>query len=151
MSHNNRYPAQTLLEFALILPLFLLLLVGFFDLGRAFLYNSSLSNAIREATRSGIVMYDDADTSVEEGVKEKVLEYAFGLTSTTIPLTKENIVVIITYDSDEYKDMLHVTANYCFVPITPMIATIVGNHCEGGGNGIQLTAESKMQFEPGFK
>ena len=151
MKHKHHFKAQTLVEFALIIPMLLLLLVGFFDLGRAFLYNHSLSNAVREATRSGIVMYDDENTSVEEGVKAKVLEFAFGLTSTTIPLTADDIDVFITPDSEGYKDILQVSAEYCFVPITPMIASFIGNQCDGGGSGLILSAVSRMQFEPGFK
>jgi hypothetical protein len=48
----RRQPAgQSLVEFALVIPLFLLLLVGTFDGGRLVYMNTVLSQAAREATR----------------------------------------------------------------------------------------------------
>ena len=49
MVHHSR--GQSLVEFALVLPLFVLLLVGVFDLGRAFFAYIAISNAAREGTR----------------------------------------------------------------------------------------------------
>jgi Flp pilus assembly protein TadG len=46
---------QTMVEFALILPILVLLLTGFFDLGRVVLSNDALSHAAREAARYAIV------------------------------------------------------------------------------------------------
>ena len=46
---------QTMVEFALVLPVLMLLLIGFFDLGRVVLANDALSHAAREAVRYAIV------------------------------------------------------------------------------------------------
>ena len=46
---------QSMVEFALILPILMLLLTGFFDLGRVVLSNDALSHAAREAARYAIV------------------------------------------------------------------------------------------------
>ena len=46
---------QTMVEFALVLPILMLLLVGFFDLGRVVLANDALGHAAREAARYAIV------------------------------------------------------------------------------------------------
>ena len=46
---------QTLVEFALVLPIFLLLLFGVIDGGRFVYVNSTLSNAAREGARLGSV------------------------------------------------------------------------------------------------
>lgn len=51
---------QTLVEFALILPVFILLLVGLFDIGRAVYAFNTISNASREAVRVAIVDQDCA-------------------------------------------------------------------------------------------
>lgn len=48
-------PGQALVEFALILPLLILVLVGIFDFGRAIYAFNTISNAAREAVRIGIV------------------------------------------------------------------------------------------------
>ncbi len=54
--HGER--GQALVEFALILPVFLLLLFGLFDLGRAVYAYNTISNASREAVRVAIVDQD---------------------------------------------------------------------------------------------
>jgi uncharacterized membrane protein len=119
-------------------------LLGFLDLGRGLFYYSSLTNAVREGTRRGIVIKTN-----EEDLKLIVLEYAFGLTTTNPPLTANDISVSTTA-YDETNVSLKITANYCFVPVTPGIAALIGNNCTGGGSGIKLTAESAMRFEAGI-
>ena len=56
---------QALVEFALVVPLFLLVVLGLFDMGRAVLYHSTISNASREAVRLGIVDQNTADIQQE--------------------------------------------------------------------------------------
>jgi Flp pilus assembly protein TadG len=50
---HRRTAGQSLVEFALMLPILVLLLVGVFDLGRAFQVMITLNNASREAARFG--------------------------------------------------------------------------------------------------
>jgi Flp pilus assembly protein TadG len=57
--HDSR--GQALVEFALVVPIFVLVLLGLFDMGRAVLYYSTISNASREAVRLAIVDQDTAD------------------------------------------------------------------------------------------
>jgi Flp pilus assembly protein TadG len=47
----NRSKGQSMVEFALILPLFVLFIIGIFDLGRAFFAYIAITNAAREGTR----------------------------------------------------------------------------------------------------
>jgi hypothetical protein len=137
MRQKNTLHAQALVEFALIIPIVLALLLGFFDLGRAVFYNSSLSNAVREATRTGIVMGYNQDS-----MKEKIIEYAFAL-----PITEGNLDVQVEGSEDPSGwPTLEITAKYCFAPITPGIISIVGN-CFNGDRGITLTSVSVMRVE----
>ena len=53
--HRRTDRGQTLVEFALILPILVILLVGIFDLGHVVWTNDALSNASREAARYAIV------------------------------------------------------------------------------------------------
>jgi Flp pilus assembly protein TadG len=50
-----RRRGQSLVEFALVLPIFLLLIMGVVDAGRLVYMNSTLSNAAREGARTGAV------------------------------------------------------------------------------------------------
>ena len=56
----NHQHGQSLVDFALILPLFVLLVVGVFDLGRAFFAYIAISNAAREGVRVYTFSPDDA-------------------------------------------------------------------------------------------
>ncbi len=58
---------QALVEFALVLPLFLALLIGAVDLGRAVWANDSLAAAAREAARFAIVHGGSATTKCPVG------------------------------------------------------------------------------------
>lgn len=54
MQHRSEC-GQSLVEFALILPVLMLMLVGTLDFGRVVLANDTISNAAREAARYAIV------------------------------------------------------------------------------------------------
>jgi hypothetical protein len=58
---------QTLVELALILPIFLMLLVGIFDLGHVVWTNDLVSNAAREGARYSIVHGGSATTDCPVG------------------------------------------------------------------------------------
>lgn len=55
MKRNDTPRGQALVEFALVLPVLVFLLTGFFDLGRVVLAHDALSHAAREAARYAIV------------------------------------------------------------------------------------------------
>ncbi|HVE69426.1 MAG TPA: TadE family protein [Solirubrobacteraceae bacterium] len=52
---RRREGGQSLVEFALVLPIFLLLTLGLFEAGRAVWYTNTLAYAAREGTRYAIV------------------------------------------------------------------------------------------------
>ena len=58
---------QSMIEFALILPLFLLIVTGVFDVGRAVWQENTLAYAAREGTRYAIVHGSASDTPVWPG------------------------------------------------------------------------------------
>jgi hypothetical protein len=55
MTRRDRSRGQAMVEFALVIPVFILLMVGIFDLGRVIWVNDTLSTAAREAARYAIV------------------------------------------------------------------------------------------------
>lgn len=58
MKESRLKVGQSLIEFALLLPLLMLLIMGLFDIGRAVFYYSILNTAVREGTRYAIVQSD---------------------------------------------------------------------------------------------
>lgn len=134
---------QTLVEFAIIFPIAIFLILGFFDIGRAVFYYSSLTTGVREATRFAIVnrlaINDACDNPGDNVLQDIVLENAFGLTTTAIPLTKQDITIPCPLNNPNH--IISVQAVYTFVPITPGIAQILGD-----GEGIPLVAQSTMRI-----
>jgi hypothetical protein len=55
MKKTKAISGQTLVEFALLLPLFLFIVMALFEIGRAVLYFSVLNTAVREGTRTAVV------------------------------------------------------------------------------------------------
>ena len=145
---KQQFRAQSLVEFALILPIALFLLFGFFDIGRAIFNFASLTTAVREATRYAIANNDAVDSAAMANgypaLKQKVYDYAF-----SIPPSEITITVNMTYQFDQWghitetRDKISLTATYLFVPVTPGIKQILG-----AGNGIPITAQSTMRLEP---
>lgn len=149
MKTKRRYPGQSLIEFAIIFPLLFFLVTGFLDLGRAIFYYSSLSNAVREATRYAIVNKNDLNQAfnnpANNSLQDKVLEYAFGLSGTSDPLSKGDIIVT-SEKVNNFFTTVRIEATYTFKPITPGIIQLFGLN-----DGIELTAQSKMLVTPGAK
>jgi len=55
MRNKRAHFGQTLIEFSLLFPLFLLLVIGLFEVGRVIFYFAVLNNAVREGTRYAVV------------------------------------------------------------------------------------------------
>jgi len=69
---KRRSRGQGLVEFALILPILLLIVLGLIEFGRAFFIYTVVSNAAREGARYGIVHPRDPD-GVEDAVYSRMV------------------------------------------------------------------------------
>ncbi|NIW44215.1 MAG: hypothetical protein GWN30_05430 [Gammaproteobacteria bacterium] len=156
--HKNTR-GQSLVEMALTLPLFLLLVLTFIDLGRAVYYSSALGNAAREGARYASVVPNLADATVQSQVKAKVTGY-----SVAVPIPASDVSVMVTqrvdtngdgtpddwsdcaYVIDEDNGCVYVTvlADFLFDPVTPFLEKAFG----APGTEIELTTESTMLITP---
>jgi Flp pilus assembly protein TadG len=89
---NRRKPSrgQTLVEFALVIPLFVLLLFGIVDFGRAVLAYNSISNAAREGARTAIVNQRVSD------IRTRIVDEATGVQLTA----SSDVRIAFREDSD---------------------------------------------------
>jgi Flp pilus assembly protein TadG len=71
---HRRRRGQTLVEFALVFPIFVMLLLGVFDIGRAVFAYNEITNAAREAVRTAIVNQDTAS------IQERIVSQTSGTT-----------------------------------------------------------------------
>lgn len=120
---DNR--GQSLVEFALILPIFILILFGLFDFGRAIFAYHTISSASREAARLAIVDQVPAHLRAEAR-------------ASAVSLRIEDSQVDITFlSADEsgpcdmsksmYGCIAIIEVEYGYIPATPGIAALVGS------------------------
>lgn len=135
MKPQKQTQAQSILEFALIFPLLFFLIMGFFDLGRAMLYLSTLNTAVREGTRWAIVQPKGVSiTSIQDHVRTYYFNNADLANNSTIEPV---------FNYAEENPTITITITYTFLPITPGLKDLLGS-----GSGIPLQAESTMLLTP---
>ena len=115
---------QSLVEFALILPLFLLLVTGLFDVARAVFQSNTLAYAAREGTRYAIVHGSGSANPVWPGnppgtgyqaVIDVVRNAAVGVPSVTVVATwPDSVAGVPCYDRS---CRVSVDATAQFVPV----------------------------------
>ena len=131
-----------LIEFALVLPLLLVLLAGMFDLGLAFQRYQAVTNAAREGARMAVL--PGYSTTPGGDVDDRVRAYlaASGVPGTpTIVVTK--IPMTPVGGGAVFTTMkVHVQVTHTFTLLGP-IATMVG----GTFGTVPLTSESVMRVE----
>lgn len=96
MMKRKKQKGQGLVEFALMLPILLLVILGTIEFGRIFLIYATVSNGAREGSRYGMV--NPADTG---GIIERV-------NRTMVMTLPENLTIAVSYDTGpngyEYTD-----------------------------------------------
>jgi Flp pilus assembly protein TadG len=134
---------QSLVEFGLILPIFLLIVFGIIDFGRAVFAYSTLNNAAREAARVAVV--DQVASHItDEAIKQAyALDVVAGDVSldwrTAFNLDTPNSCSGFVGASQVVTCTLIVTVNNEWTAATPIIGSIIGP--------IDLVGESKMIVE----
>ena len=83
--HHGR--GQALVEFAFIIPIFLLVVFGLVDLGRAVFVNNSLAEAARDGARYGSVQARGFDDARRTAVEDWVLARLVSVPNATVTVT----------------------------------------------------------------
>ena len=104
---------QELVEYALALPVVLLLLMSILDLGRVVYVYSALHNSVREGARYGIIQPADA-----AGIETVVRTRAVGLNPTELSV----------FVSQPDLQTIRVRAAYQFTAVTPIVGVLVGSN-----------------------
>jgi Flp pilus assembly protein TadG len=140
LAHDNK--GQELVEYALTLPILLLLILGIVEFGAAIFAYNTVANAAREGARVGAVVpilsADDltpATQTIENAVRDRTGGLALN--------RPDNINVVITYtESTTDTDMVQVTVNYSHTLITGMIMQAAGGNAQ-----LHLQSEATMRRE----
>lgn len=126
---RRRVLGQSTVEFALTLPLLLLLTLGIIDFGRALNVAVIVSNAAREGARAGIARgaTDDEITAAARSIA--------GLARNV------NVTISPTQATRKAGDTLTVTVSTSFTPVTPLLAVLVP------GGSVPIQAKSSRVVE----
>jgi Flp pilus assembly protein TadG len=127
---RRRRPGQSLVEFALILPVLLLIFMGIVDFGRVIYAYNSVSNAAREGARIGIV---DQRTGAG-GAYLAAIEAANQATALGLDPRNPSQVLVTFPDPTPTHTCpivsvgcpISVRVQYQFTAITPIIGRIIG-------------------------
>ena len=122
MSRTAR--AQAIVEFALVVPLFFLLVVGIFDLSRAYVASTVVASCAREAARSGAVSWQASGWDTQPA-RQACLNLAVGVDRAALQVTVAQDPASTSY--------VRATVTYAFHSLTPLVGTLLGDP-------IQLTA-----------
>ena len=128
---------QSILEFALTLPIFLAIVVGVVDVGHAVVARSLLANCAREGARSAIFP-QTADATVISAVNSQALFLG------TIPSSDISISPTTT-SARVSGTTVTVTVTYQFHPITPLAREAMG--LVQMESALKMTSSSTMAIE----
>jgi Flp pilus assembly protein TadG len=133
---KNRPAGQDLVEYALLVPIFLILMLIIVDFGRVTFYYATLNNVAREGARYGVIpVHHDQTSQVDASARS----HAFGLDSTDLNIQ------VTWYHPDSVSLTTHyvrVNATYSFVPIILDLGRWFFDFGE-----LELSATSTMHLE----
>lgn len=118
-----------MVEFALVIPILILLLCGVIDFGWIFGNQLMANNASREAARYAAIHYYEYSTVTEAEAA------AAGIVTARAPMLKNPVTVVVVSG-----ETLKVTVQYQAAVLTPVLSTFTGTYFNG-------TASSTMRIE----
>lgn len=125
----RRNDGQELIEYALVLPVLMLLLLGIMEFGMLILSYNTIANAAREGARFGVV--DPSNTS---GIQNAAKGLTTGL--------NQDALTVLVNDPPPAGNAIRVKVTYNHPLVTgPIIAAV------GGGGTVQLSTVATMQIE----
>jgi len=124
---------QSLVEFTLVLPIFLLVLFAIIDFGMAFNAWITVTNSAREGARVGSVRAPSGD------IEQRVRDTAGSL--------GDDLTVIVTNAEGDPGESVVVDVSYAYSLITPL-ADIMGMISGGSiGDTLNLSSTADMRLE----
>jgi hypothetical protein len=146
---QHRTRGQALVEFALVLPIFLIILFGIIDFGRYVYTANAISNGTREGARAGSVGVRPSplcDGLGREACIDAVVKAnSWGLVDDDISIDSfcerpiGNTSGNPTVDNCKARDGLRVQAEVDFFLLTPLIAQFIGD--------VQVAGETRVTIQ----
>lgn len=109
---NKVQGGATAVEFALVLPILLLLVFAILEFGLVLYNKAVITNASREAARYGVVMRTPKHTEIE--IRQKALDYCSNFLVSLSPSANPDPTVFIDGAGQSFGQPLIITVNYTF-------------------------------------
>ena len=135
---ERRRRGQALVEFAIVLPVFFLLIAGMFDFGLGIYSDLTLVNAAREGARLGVI--DPGNTSaIEARVRAMANNLDGARLNVTISCERPSGSTFMPCSSPYWQpgDATHVRVDYTHTVFFPLLF----------GTEIPLSSDAKMRIE----
>ncbi len=134
---------QALLEAALITPVVLLIMVGIFEVGRAYQTFQVLTNAAREGARAAVVPGADV-TTVKALVKQYMTDGALGSVATANVEVNQAASIQVN-GANIGATLVTVDYPFSFIMLQPVARLVVQN--SDAGSALTMRATSLMRNE----
>ena len=132
---KNGEKGQALVEFTLLVPIFLLLLFAIIDFGMGFYSWITVTNAAREGARLGAVL------ATQQEIEDRVYQAA------SLPNEATKMTVVVTNAQGQPGQSVTVTVNYDYDLITPLagIVSFVSGNTLGPTLTFSSTADMRLE------
>jgi Flp pilus assembly protein TadG len=132
---KNGEKGQALVEFTLLVPIFLLLLFAIVDFGMGFYSWITVTNAAREGARLGVVL------ATQQQIEDRVYQAA------DLPNESTNMTVTVTNAQGQPGESVVVQVDYDYDLITPLagIVSFVSGDVLGPTLTFSSTAEMRLE------
>ncbi|HEX5014454.1 MAG TPA: TadE family protein [Candidatus Limnocylindrales bacterium] len=144
---RSRTHAQAIVEFALVLPIFLLILFGIIDAGRLIVTYNTLANSARSAARVAIVNQSTAGTDTCDTLSATAWPVGCGVVAGSAAGVEEADILLTYLNPTDTGPcvtlkigcIVQVDVSGHFEALTPFIGQLIGP--------IDLTSTTKMPIE----
>lgn len=138
---------QSLVEFALVIPVFILLIFGLIDGGRLVYTYNTVANAARDAARVAIVNQSTSGAETCDTTSATAWPNGCGAASALALNVQPSDVTVVYKNADDSGDcatltigcLAEVTVTTSFTPFTPIAGNLIGT--------ITISSQSKMPVE----
>jgi Flp pilus assembly protein TadG len=105
---------QAAVEFALVIPVMLLFMLGIFEVGRTYFNNEAIATAARDGARAGAIHTGSTAAQVQGFVQAAIYANAPGLKQSSLTIVTKCIDPADSSDTDCYKQnmIVDVTVTY---------------------------------------
>lgn len=142
---GRRQRGQSLAEFAVVVPIFLVLVMGIVDFGMGLKSWISITNAAREAARWGAIHCSSGDYTNSD-VEQRAIDTATGLDAAALTATVDTSAGVACDASQNSTQSLVVNVDYEYKMITPLagMLSLLGG---GSSSSINLSSSADMRIE----